>query len=157
MTVECANLFTSDGRLRGSYVYMLLCQIEECIHIKIGRSCTLRARLTEVPEAQVISLAEVVSLRQARRLSTELHDALARWHLCLEWFTVLPSERGEFNAAWRPVIDAHSTASRRIHWRNYSLLALRSAAQEHAREQQRRFMRRGRGFQDFRNVKHVSL
>lgn len=152
MTVECANVFTSDGRLRGSYVYMLLCQVEEPIHIKVGRSCWPLSQLDRLRDAQVISVAEVASLRKAVAVESDLRVALARWLTCANWFTVLPAERADFNAAWKPVIAAHSEPSRRIDWRNYSIPLLISAAKERQQVARKRFMGRSLAYQNFQNA-----
>jgi hypothetical protein len=151
MTIERAGLYTSDGRMRGSYVYMVLWQVEEPIVIKLGRSCTPLSGIERLIEARVISLLEVPSLRAAVRLQSELCAALSKWNSCLEWFTVLPQDRAEFNAAWRPVIAAHSSPSRRIHWHNYSVPALIASARRGRVERQRRFMDRPLAYHDYRS------
>jgi hypothetical protein len=150
MTIERAALYTIDGRQRGSYVYMVLWQVASPIHIKVGRSSTPLSSLSHWNEARVISVAEVPSLRAAVRLEAELREAFSPWHSYLEWFTVLPEERAEFNAAWHPVIAAHSSSPRRICWRNYSVPDLLSAAARGRRERQRRFMQRPLTYHDYR-------
>lgn len=154
MSMHTANLYTPDGRLRGSYVYMLLCQIDRPIHIKVGRSSTPFSRLDDLRIScpvvpQVMAVAEVFSIRKAVRLESDLHLALDNWHSHLEWFVVLPEERAAFNAAWKPVIAAHSTPSRRIEWISHSVPALIRAAETRKRLQKVRFARRGKAFHDY--------
>jgi len=149
-----ANLFTPDGRLRGSYVYMLLCQVQGPIFIKVGRSCDPFSRLDELcQESPVVPLAmavaEVHSHRQAARVEADLRHALWLWHSHFEWYVVYPFEKSAFNAAWKPVMAAHSAPSRKIEWNHYSVSQLIEQARKSARLTRSRFMARGIANQDF--------
>jgi hypothetical protein len=149
-----ANLYTPDGRLRGSYVYMLLCQIAGPIHIKVGRSSNPFARLESLRMAcpvipQALSVAEVHSHKKAVIIERELHAALKRWHSHLEWFVVEPAEKTDFNAAWKPILDFHSNANRRIHWNHFSVPKLIADARKRAQLRGRNFMCRGKAYRDY--------
>jgi hypothetical protein len=150
MTIERAHLYTIDGRLRGSYVYMVLWRFDAFIHVKLGRSCSPFEGLKRWTEAHVISVAEVPTLRTAARLEACLREIFIPWQTDLECFSVRFEEWPTFKAAWRPVLAEMSTPSRRIHWRNYSVQAIASDATRRRRERQRTFMRRPLAYQDFR-------
>lgn len=155
MSLYTANLYTPDGRLRGSYVYMLLCQLEEpAIHIKVGRSCNPFARLEKLRSScpvvpHLISVVELATRRKAVVIEREMHSALNRWHSRGEWFVVLPFEKAKFNAAWKVVFDRHSQPERRMVWNHFSVAELIAEARRLSQMRQRKFMMRGDAYQDY--------
>jgi hypothetical protein len=150
MTIERAGLYTIDGRLRGSYVYMVLWRIDVRIQVKLGRSSSPFAGLKRWTEAHVICIAEVPTLHTAVRLEAQLREVFIPWRADPECFSVRVVEWPTFKAAWRPVLDAMSSPSRRIHWRNYSVQAIATDAIRRRRERQRTFMQRPLTYQDYR-------
>jgi hypothetical protein len=155
MTVYSMNEFTADGRLRGTYVYMLLCQMEfGPIHIGVGRAKEPLQRLAKLRSAcpvipRIIALAELANERKASAVERDLHVELNRWHTHLSWFRVDPMQRTEFNAAWKAAVAKHSTPSRPIEFRQYDVETLIEQRKKKQQMHRLNFARRGAVFQDF--------
>jgi hypothetical protein len=139
--IESVPVFNCDGRLRGSYVYLLICQVGPEIRIKIGQSASPLARLASIRTGcavipDTIAIAELHSKRIALQLERRLHEIMDEWRTHGEWFSFAEADRAEFNARLRPIVASYSTASRPIRWRKYSVDKL--IKDGHAR---RRYMR----------------
>ena len=147
--------YTIDGRMRGSYVYMLLCEIGDEVHVKVAHSCDPLRRLGELRNGcpvtpGIIAVAELSSRRIAVQAETHLHYAFAPWHSHLEWFKFRWDQRAEFNAAWKPTLRSFSTPSRPVCWRKYSVPAITAAAQKRKGFIQRQYARSSQAYRDFR-------
>lgn len=126
MSIHRASEYHPDGRMAGCFVYMLLCDHASMIYIKVGMTARLSDRLQHLRLAcpfmpRIFAFVEVATRGRAAKLEKDLHEALTGWHSHGEWFAVGESERQRFNAAWRPVLERHSDASRRLEWQQVSV------------------------------------
>lgn len=153
MRLLTAGLQT-DGRPRGSYVYLLLCRAGSQIHIKAGRSSDpikrMRALIVgcSVPP-QVIAVASLPTFRASCRAEVALHRAFKRWHSHGEWFVFQSADREAFNRAWREALAEFGSPSWPIKWTKMAVEPI--LAEGRARLAGRRWhrQRRGRAFKDF--------
>lgn len=124
------STFHANGRMQGSYVYMLMCLSGgDRYHIKVGMSDKPLDRffgiLTSLPfEPVIFAIAEVPTRKIACAVETELHTAFDKWHSAREWFEFAPSDKAEFNAAWKAVFCAFSSPSWKVKWTQLSAPAL---------------------------------
>jgi hypothetical protein len=128
MSVENSHRFHSDGRLRGSYVYMLLCRDDGPVYIKIGISDAPSKRLMALRTACPVQprqfcFVEVRSRSRARTIEKQLHFAMDAWHTQGEWFRVAMHEKPAFNQAWRSVLNANRETGWRYEWERISVPA----------------------------------
>lgn len=118
--------YRANGRMRGSFVYLLLCQNPEGIYVKIGRSDDpvkrLPGILTGCPLSPgIMAVAELPNRDRALRLEQELHGAMRRWRKAREWFLFLPDDKAEFNQRLRSVADEFASPSWPIQWNKLSV------------------------------------
>lgn len=148
-------VFHQDGRIRGSYVYMLLCRSADGIHIKVGMSDhplkRLQGLLTSCPlHADTLATVELPTRRTALRFEKELHCVLAKWRSSgREWFLLSASDKAEFNALIQIAAVHFVKPSWPMRWQRHSVQALLSAARQRRAMFQRRAKKRGRAYMDF--------
>ena len=155
MSVRKLDLYHPDGRLKGSYVYMLLCQEGESpIYVKAGMSdrptrrfSSLRAGCPVAPK--IMAVCEVRSRNHAKRIEAALHLAFQPWHAHLEWYRVPFEDKKRFNLSWQPVFRQWSEEGWRLEWTQISAQALASRLDANANLFRSNFMRRGRAYRDF--------
>lgn len=121
--------FRPDGRLRGAYVYLLLCREGDAIFAKAGRAqdpiSRARDLLVGCPLAPgVLAVAELPSRPLALRAENALHRALERWHARGEWYRFGQADRAAFNDAWRAALAEFASPSWPIRWTKLSMPAL---------------------------------
>lgn len=154
MKTARGGLFRSDGRMRGSYVYMLMCSQGEKIHIKVGQSDDPIARLQQIRVGcpfipKILATAEVATRPLALELEGLLHAAFRLWHVHGEWFTFEPADKPLFNEAWREVFSCFSDKSRPLFWSQLSVRALIKQGQQNRNFLRRQWARKGSAFHDF--------
>lgn len=149
--------FNPDGRMRGSFVYLVLCGEAEKIYVKVGRSSNPFQRLTElrvgcplVPE--IMATVEVANVNRAKRLESHLHAAFKAWRSHGEWFLLSRVDKADFNAVLFGVLRNHSDPSRQLRVRRYSVPKLIRDGQRRRAYMQSRFARAGLAFRDFKNA-----
>lgn len=157
MSVHSIQAFNVDGRLRGSYVYMLMCQDAETIYIKVGRSVSPLQRLSHLRTAcpvapEIMAIMEVSTQGRAGQIELALHTALSKWRTNGEWFRFQIADRPQFNAAWRSVIDQYSDSTRRLFWQKISVPEIVKAGRRASQYLKFQFARRGKAYRDFRNA-----
>ena len=116
-----SGTLTVDGRLRGSYVYLLLFDEHGCVYAKVGLSDDPIKRLVGIlvgcPFEPVILAACTLPNRAiATKVETALHHAFAEWHLRGEWFRLTLEDRERFNALWKAAVAEFATPSWPIRW-----------------------------------------
>lgn len=112
---------TIDGRLRGSYVYLLLFDEHGFVYAKVGLAddpiARLMGLLTGCPFEPVILAACALPNRAiAAKVECALHRAFDEWHLRGEWFRLQLEDRERFNALWKAAVAEFATPSWPIHW-----------------------------------------
>lgn len=142
------SAFHANGRMQGSYVYLLMCEQDGRYHIKVGMSDRPLDRffgiLTSLPfEPVVLALAEVPTRKIACSVETELHSVFQEWHATREWFEFDPADKPRFNAAWQSVFRSYSSPSWRIKWTQLSAQALLKKARKRKGYIQSRAVRHG--------------
>ncbi len=114
--------FTPDGRLRGSYVYLLLCADGDGpIYVKVGfsnnpqqrlygliRSCPVRPRL--------FAYVHVSTRQAALRLERDLLETFENWRIHGEWLKFLIEDKPLFNRLWKESFSRHAKKSWSLKW-----------------------------------------
>jgi Meiotically Up-regulated Gene 113 (MUG113) protein len=154
MKSAAAAIFHPNGRIRGSYVYMLMCQNSDGIHIKVGLSNDPLKRLASLMTAcpippGILATAELPNRKKALNFEQELHCILAPWRGVGEWFLFDESDKAEFNASIQRAAAHFSSASWPIRWQKHSVPALIAIGRQ--RRSGFRWARRqkGRAYADF--------
>lgn len=121
--------FRSTGRMRGCYVYLLMCPDGATIHLKAGMSDDPLARLREILvgcpiPASLLAVTELANRRTAYQAERELHRTFAAWHTTGEWFRLTFADKAAFNAAWKLALSGFSSAAWPIHWTKLNVAEL---------------------------------
>jgi hypothetical protein len=145
---------TSNGRIRGSYIYMLMCQDGDPIYIKIGMSDAPLRRLEELRTScavtpRVLSFAAVPSRSIASALEVDMHAVMAPWHTTGEWYLFDPTDKHEFNDSWKRVFQKYAKPSWPLKWDKVAVESIQKRAASRKRLFQHRWATRGLAYQDF--------
>lgn len=132
---------TVDGRLRGSYVYLLLFDEHGYVYAKVGSADDpikqLLALLVGCPfEPVILAAASLPNRAIACKVEGALHRAFEQWHLRGEWFRFQLEDRERFNASWKLAVAEFATPSWPIRWTQLNaeeLLKDRRKASRYAR------------------------
>lgn len=140
--------YKADGRIQGSYVYMLMCEGSGRFHIKVGMSDNPSKRLfgilTSLPfDPIVLATAELPTRKIACAVETELHTAFEEWHATREWFEFDTADKARFNLAWQSVFRSYSTPSWKVKWTQLSVQSLLKKARKRKSYIQPRAVKRG--------------
>jgi hypothetical protein len=154
MLVVSNQRFHADGRLRGSYVYLLMCQDLKHIHVKVGESKQpgdrLRRLMVGCPlDPGLLAVCELPSKRVAQTVEAELHEAFDQWRTHGEWFRFTLEDKPAFNDAWRPVLQRRSTENWPLHWTKMPVKQLLDHAQKRRDVYRARFMQKPMAYRDF--------
>lgn len=111
----------NTGRMRGSFVYCLLCDIRGKIYAKIGMTSSPSDRISKLftmsPEPVVyVALAELPSREIAFRMERELHSAFIDWHSNGEWFCFDLADKEEFNKRCKTIFAYFTKAVWPVRW-----------------------------------------
>jgi hypothetical protein len=144
---EQSGFYTSDGLLRGAYIYLLMCPKPPDIHIKVGRSENPQRRLVALSTGCAVKPELLCTLRLPSRKATakaekDLHHALARWWTHGEWFCVRFDEKREFNDAMHSIVRPYQKPGWPVTWDKIPAQALlRELAQQatHAKRMYRQY------------------
>lgn len=155
MSVSSFKLYDQDGRVRGHYVYMLLCQDakDSPIYIKIGetenpikRFRTLRGGCPVAPKS--FAYFDTRTKPAARRVEAQLHLAFHEWNTHLEWFRFDEAEKARFNKILSHVLNAEMNG-KPVAWNKVSINDLIKIGDRGKRYAQLLFATRGPAYQDF--------
>jgi len=147
--------FNSDGRIRGSFVYMMLCQDDNGpAYIKIGHSDSPLRRFLNLRQGcgvtpRVFSFVNLRTRKAACNLERALLKGFAHWKTRGEWIKVAISEKSEFNKIWQEIFELHAEKGRPLRWNQLSAKVLVQQAEERLRRYQREYMQHGQPYQDF--------
>lgn len=154
MSMFSVPAFHSEGRLRGSYVYLLMCQDGEPIYIKIGMTDAPSRRLDELRTTcavtpKIMALAEVPSRKIACALEADLHAAMAPWQTTGEWYLFRSDDKGQFNNTWKMVFEKYAKPGWPLSWTKMAVQPIARMAEARKRYYQHRWAKRGLAYQDF--------
>jgi hypothetical protein len=154
MTMFSVPAFNEGGRLRGSFVYMLMCQDAEPIYIKIGMSDAPMRRLNELRTAcavtpKILATVEVPSRKFACALETDLHSAMAPWQTTGEWYRYEGSDKSGFNDTWKMVFEKHAKPGWPLQWTKLAVQPMIKMAESRKRLYQHRWASRGQAYRDY--------
>jgi T5orf172 domain len=149
-----APLYRDNGRICGSFVYMLLCRDRGPIHVKVGmadspynRFLSLRKDCPATPRR--FCSFEVTSRNKAREVESDLLAALKKWIDHGEWLVVDPVEKDDFNAAWKVALIPHRSPAWPCVWDQVSAAALIRYAEQRQRYHRKRWTESPLAYRDF--------
>lgn len=152
-------LHDHNGRMSGSFCYMILCEVSGFIYIKIGHSSDPFRRLTEIRtgcplEPKICAYCHVFSKDMAVSIERELHAELKAWRSRGEWFVFPAVDKEQFNTGWKKVFARHAAKSWPLRWQKASARQLQRLSNQRRAWAQNRFRERGFAYQDF--AKHCN-
>jgi len=145
---------TADGRIKGSAVYMLLCQDDSGpIYVKFGRTSNPQSRLDALRTGTPITprrfaYASVESRQAAVRLEQDLLDTFENHRTNGEWFRFDRSEKPLFNSLWQSVFARHATCNWPLHWNQLGLQRYAEWKRKRSNVYRSQAMKSGRSFRD---------
>lgn len=149
--------FVQEGRIAGSFVYLLLCRDENKIYIKVGNSIqpeqrflTLRNGCPVTP--RTLSVIHLPSRKLAQRLELSLHGAFSQWRVAGEWFSMVADDKQAFNEKLHTTLKAHSMPQWKLAIQKVPANTLVRMAQQRKDFWRHRYKRNGSAYRDF--LKH---
>ncbi len=151
------DAYYPDGTMKGSYVYMLLCQdLNGPIYVKIGisdrptdRMHALRRTCAVTPH--IFATIEVRTRQKARRIEDHLKEAYNNYNTVGEWFLFQESDKTEFNRIWKLVLLIFSDPDQNLKWETVAIKPFEQIAFRNKMNNRIMFKRRGAAFRDFCN------
>lgn len=155
MSLGDFGLYGSDGLVHGCYVYMLLCQDDGPIYVKVGITGRLAARLQQLRTGCPVTPKQFYSFKQpnrqrAKKIERAIHAALAPWAKTGEWFSVTPELKAEFNAALREAIRPFPASGYPCKWDRVAVQPLVAYGAQRKGLYQFNWQRKGAAYHDFR-------
>ena len=153
--IRCAvSPFNPEGRVVGSFVYLLLCRDESRIYIKVGHSIQPEKRFHALRNGcpvtpRTFSVIAVPGPSIAKRLEAELHHAFKKWRVAGEWFCFSESDKAEFNDRLRAAIESHAMPSYPLRIDKVPAKTLVRLAEQRQAYWRRRYKRGGAAYRDF--------
>ena len=159
MGIGRVQLYRCDGRILGSFCYMVLCHGDGSIYLKIGHSREPIVRLNQIRtgcplEPRILAYCHLPSHEHAVRVEAALHTALDKWRIRGEWFSFKPLDKKAFNDSLNSVLTAFAKPSWPLKWVKLSARALMRQAAAKKGYYYLQYRRRGKAYQDF--VKHCN-
>lgn len=148
------SYYDTDGRLVGSYVYLLLCQDGGPIYVKAGISSDPLKRLQGLRSGCPVTPRQFYTMkrpsrRNALRIECALHMAFGPWLVHGEWFKVPAEDKPVFNAAMRSAIAPHTMTGYPAEWTRIAVKPLAQLAASRRQYFRSRWARMGVAFHDF--------
>lgn len=146
--------FVQEGRIAGSFVYMLLCRDEDRIYIKIGHSIQPEKRFNSLRNGcpvtpRSFSVIHVPSKTIANRLEQDLHCVFEHWRVSGEWFAMSAEDKQEFNARLHHTLKLYSKPLWRLRIQKVAAKTLIDIATRRQAYWRARFKRGGKAYRDF--------
>lgn len=153
MPVHDMGLFHSDGRLRGSYLYLLLCRDDGPVYVKVGISDRPTERLGELRHGCPVTphqfcFLEVRSRKRALLMERAMKIGLANWSAHGEWFRVPMEEQVPFNDVIRGTLLSYQETGWPCRWERVSVAAIVAHGERQMRGRYRLERRRGPAYRD---------
>ena len=102
------SMMNEFGTIRATYVYMLLCQDDGPLYIKIGITERPDQRLMELVNScpvspAVYALVGTNNRKYAQSLEGALLDGYKKWRTNGEWLALSVDDKPEFNEIWKSI------------------------------------------------------
>lgn len=156
MSISGAVLYNTDGLIRGSYVYMLLCRDGNGpVYVKVGVTDHPDQRLESLRRGCPVTPLQFHSMsipnrRRALFIERRLHRALREWRQHGEWFIVPMDHKPRFNDAIKSALaNLPSKWRQPLQWSRIAVQPLVRLAQRRHFAYIEMVRRRGQSFQDF--------
>lgn len=159
MSVGSLGLYRPDGRIRGTFVYMLLCHDGGPLYVKVGITDTPHQRLLALRNGcpvkpKIFAMMETPSRRRAATIERALHAAFDEWRIHGEWFVMSFADRAVFNERWRRVVGQYALPNWPARWTQIPVEPVIAHGQQQRRWFAKKIRRRGKAFRDF--SRHVA-
>lgn len=154
-TIRCpVSPFNPEGRVIGSFVYLLLCRDETKIYIKVGHSIQPEKRFHALRNGcpvtpRTFSVIAVPGPEIAKKLEAELHFAFEKWRVAGEWFSLTADDKEEFNQLLREAMRAFARPSYPLKIDKVPAKALVRIAQQRLDYWRKRYKKGGAAYRDF--------
>ncbi len=141
------GLYDDEGRIRGAYIYLLLCRDGDGpVYVKVGMSTDPTKRLHSLRLGCPVTPRQFLTIRRpssatALKVERALHSGLQRWVSSGEWYCVPIDEKPEFNAAIQSVLARHKQSGYPNKWEKVAVQPLVKEAAERKKTYQRHFAR----------------
>lgn len=155
MGIERVPTHRVNGKLCGSFVYMLLCQdAPGPVYVKVGLTDTPKRRLLALRAGCPVSprqflFCELRSRYRASVVERALLRAMKPWRAHGEWFHVPIEDKAKFNAAWGPAFAACYEPPWPMKWQRIAAKPFFREAEIRRREFLREYRSRGNSYRDF--------
>jgi hypothetical protein len=118
-----------NGRIQGTYVYLVLCEEGASIFVKIGISDQPIKRLRELATGcplvpGVLAYVELPSRPLALLAERGLHSQFTQWRSRGEWFRFRKRDREKFNAGLNTVLSKWKGPSWPMKWTKLNAIEL---------------------------------
>jgi|SRR5579859_3170539 len=118
-----------NGRIRGTFVYLVLCEERGIIFVKVGIADEpikrLRAIATGCPlDVGVLAYVELPNRAAAFQAERELHIQFQQWRTRGEWFRFKKKDKKPFNTRLRMVLAHWERPSWQMKWTKLDAVAL---------------------------------
>lgn len=154
-TIRCqASPFNPEGRVIGSFVYLLLCRDETKIYIKVGHSIHPEKRFHALRNGcpvtpRTFSVIAVPGAEIAKKLEADLHYAFTKWRVAGEWFSLTVDDKEEFNRLLRDTMKAHAKPLYPLNITKVPAKVLIRHAQQRLAYWRKRYKKSGAAYRDF--------
>lgn len=121
MTVFDSRLYSHSGRLRGCFIYALLCGDRSRLAVKIGHSLDPVGRLQQLKgdleaSPRTLAMLELVDKTEAARAEYLLHDRFRGHRIRDEWFAFTMADKEFFNRECSKVLVSFARPGWPLKW-----------------------------------------
>lgn len=154
-TIQCpVSPFNPEGRVVGSFVYLLLCWDETKIYIKVGHSIQPEKRFHALRNGcpvtpRTFSVIAVPGSEIAKQLEAELHSAFDKWRVSGEWFSLTVDDKEEFNRKLRESMRSHGRPLYPLKIQKVPAKVLIRIAEQRLAYWRHRYKKGGAAYRDF--------
>jgi hypothetical protein len=156
MSLSNSVLYNSEGLIRGSYVYMLVCRDGDGpVYVKVGITDSLDNRLQQLRAGCPVTPLQFFTLgvpnrRRARLIERRLHSFLQDWWQQGEWFCLDIKDKPRFNAEISSALASLPAKWRQpLKWERVAVQPLVRLAAQRKSAYLNSARRRGRAYADF--------
>jgi hypothetical protein len=147
-------LYGEDGRMRGAYVYLLMCEVGDTFYIKVGMSIDPIGRMAKLRTGcpftpTTLAMCNFWSNKKALRVERALQAEMRQYRSSGEWFAFKLTEKSEFNSIWKKVFAVECEAGATLGWTKVSVKELDRLARARKAFWLKGYRSNGRSYRDF--------